>query len=307
MLILVGPEHTFKSTFCRMLLPIPLQFLRKEVNQKVNNAKAERDFVRYMGSKAIVQIDEFEGMMDMKSHSSFFKNLLSSDDMSQVDIYSSSETTLQRRAIIIATTNDVTHVLSREGSRRLWCIPTGNIDTNRMLRLKHHLLYNKLRNTLRDSYREGQYVWQFTRDQSLLRTSWNEGYAATTSLASSLCDMFPFDTTTMPEHYLKGVDITRPKTRGLKCLSTLEVSQMLQQQGVRVSAAQLKHELQRLCSMWTDTVKQDKKFSKVGYIIKGKACQTWYEPRKKYQYEYWVMPPRDMSIPFDLREEGEDE
>lgn len=304
MLILVGPEHTYKSTFCRMLLPVALQHLRKEVNSQINNAKAERDFIRYLGSRAIVQLDEFEGMMNMKTHSSFFKNLLSSDNMSQVDIYNTSETSMQRKAIIIATTNEVQHVLSREGSRRLWFIPTGTIDTAKVQYFNHHKFYNDLRQKLKEEYIKGKMVWQLTKQQSELRSNWNNSYAATSSLATIMEELWPFATTQMPEDYLDDIgSMKTPASRGTKLMRIGDIAAIIRENGYAVNLAQLKHELSRMCAAWTGTTTQDKDIKRgMSKIIKGKACQNWYEPKRCYQYEYWVMPPLSKVLSFQSYE-----
>lgn len=309
MLILVGPEHTYKSTFCRMLLPVALQSLRKEVNTQINNAKAERDFIRYLGSKAIVQLDEFEGMMSMKTHSSFFKNLLSSDNMSQVDIYNTSETQMPRKAIIIATTNEVQHVLSREGSRRLWFIPTGTIDTSKAQLFNHHKFYNDMRKTLRIEYAKSNLVWQLTKQQSAVRSSWNNAYAASSSLASIIEEIWPFLSTEMPKDYIsKDVDLRRPKERGNKLMRTTDVAAVIREYGYSVNIAQLKHELHRFCSAWTNTQVYEKEV-RIGVvkIIHGKACQGWYAERRRYQYEYWVMPPLVRGVNSGMYTQSEDD
>jgi len=289
MLILTGAENTYKSTFCKLLVPNALDMVRKEINSPITGEKNIRDFLRYFASKAFVQVDEFEAIMDINSP--FFKNLLSNNDPSFVDIYATQEHKRPRKAVIIGTTNKERLVLSPEGTRRLWFIPVGKIDTTAALKVNLHKLYNDLRVEFRSEFQQGRMPWLLSQEEINYLNFLNQDRAALSDLDIILEEVFPIDGETMPENYLDNIDAARDK--GPKTLSSMQVRAILTVHGYdRIKPAALDHALERHCGKWTDTLGGKSLSLGVRMVKKGKLLQGWVEERQRYNYARWVMPPQ---------------
>ena len=296
MLILIGAENTFKSTFFKLLLPQPLGYLRKELNMQVKGEKSIRDFVRYLGKKTIVQIDEFEGMMDQAKHGSMFKAILSGDSASMTDIYQTTEAEAKRKAIIVGTSNEMKQVLSDNGSRRMWFIRVNKIDTNRLLHLNLHKLYNDLRSEFRALYSQGIMPWLLTQDEIDLLYKMNERISAKSDLSIWISNTWPSEEA-MPVDYLKDVTSVQLDKSG-KLYTTAEVMTSLVFAGMpqhNIKLSHIERALDRYCGKYTKTLNTTiQLFKPKAVIISGKLCQG-VTPQGKYKYMKWIMPPKASS------------
>ncbi len=302
MLILVGPEHTYKTTFCHMLFPAGLtRLLRSTLTLQADGAKGQRDFARSLATTAMLQVDEFEGLMDMRKSSSFFKSLLSSDEITYTEIYSSAQTTLLRKAVIIATTNELRHILSSEGSRRLWFVPTGILNTSAMRFFNHHYFYNSLRDKLRAAIAQKKFIWRLTKEQSEIRTLLNAPLGAASNNQLALKDIFDFNTP-MPADYIpEDVDLKVPQPHyRMRLMKPTHVFSILKEYGHsgQMSLSALNNELRRLCSDWTGTTQRITKNIKgsTKRIVEGRAVQAYNAKRGDYAYAWFVMPPLHAHI-----------
>jgi len=290
MLILIGAENTYKSTFFKLLLPRPLDHLRKEMNMQVKGEKSVRDFVRNMGRKSIVQIDEFEGMMDHAKQGSLFKAIISGDSASITDIYQTSESEMRRKAIIVGTSNEMRQVLSDNGSRRMWFVKVNKINTNGMLQINLHKLYNDLREEFRIEYADGRMPWLLTQDEINQLYKMNEALSARSDLSMWIDDVWPIHGP-MPSDYLK--DVTSVQAMHGKLATTKDILQTLVFRGMRgdVKLAALERALERHCGKWTSTLNETKQLVKPkATLTNGKICQGIL-PTGKFKYAKWVMPP----------------
>ena len=293
MLILIGAENTYKSTFFKLLLPTPLAYLRKELNMQVKGEKSIRDFVRYLGKKTIVQIDEFEGMMDQAKHGAMFKAIISGDSASMVDIYQTSETESQRKAIIVGTSNEMRQVLSDNGSRRMWFVRVNKIDTTRMLHINLHKLYRDLRNEFRTLYAQGIMPWLLTQDEIDILYKMNEQVSAKSDLAIWLNNIWPADDF-MPPDYIKGINSIQNDRSG-KLYTTPEVMTALVFSGMpqqNVKLSHLERALERHCGKYTRTLGQTVQILKPRGIVSNGRLMQGALPTGKYKYQKWVMPPK---------------
>jgi len=289
MLILVGPENTYKSTFLKLLLPENLQFARKEINMEIQGEKSTRDFLRQMGKKAIIQIDEFEGFLNMAGKSSQIKNLLSSNEVTFTEIYDVSERRTLRKAIIVGTTNETKLALSDNGSRRLWFIPVGCIDTVSAAKVNLHKMYNNLREEFRQIYNQGVLPWLLTQEEVMFLNQRNQNMSASSELAILLEEFWPAIGYEMPNDYLEDVDVKRYK--GPKLMSSLEVMNYMKfkQANPKGSLPALERALERHCGQWTKSLTQDHQ-RRMAIIRKGKLCQN-ARPHGGFHYHKWIMPP----------------
>lgn len=296
MLILIGAENTYKSTFFKLLLPAPLNYLRKEMNMQVKGDKSIRDFVRYLGKKTIVQIDEFEGMMDQAKHGSMFKAIISGDSASMVDIYQTSETEAPRRAIIVGTSNEMKQTLSDNGSRRMWFIKVNKIDTTRLLHINLHKFYRDLRNEFRTLYDQGIMPWLLTQDEIDLLYKMNEQVSARSDLAIWLNTIWPIDEP-MPPDYISSIKAIQNNVTG-KLYTTPEIASTLMFSGMPQQAIKLAHlerALERHCGKYTHTLGKTVQLTSPKAMIANGRLHQSVMPNGKYKYQKWVMPPKAIT------------
>lgn len=288
-LVLVGPENTYKSTFLKLLLPDALQSARKEVNMQLSGEKSMRDFLRQMGQKAIIQVDEFEGFMDLAKKSSQIKNLLSGNEVTFTDIYETSERKVARKAVIVGTTNETRLMLSHNGTRRLWFIPVGKIDTIGATKVNLHYMYNELRKEFKQECKAGRLPWLLTQDEIDSLNQRNQYMTAQTDLSIVLEELWPAQGQFMPNDYLNNINIR--KYNGPKLMKTLEVQAYINFKGVniKVGPAALERALERHCGRWTQSLTTDQ-WRNTAVIRKGQLCQN---PRGNgsFNYHKWIMPP----------------
>lgn len=291
MLILIGAENTYKSTFFKLLLPRPLDHLRKELNMQVKGEKSVRDFIRNLGRKSIVQIDEFEGMMDHAAQGSLFKAIISGDSASITDIYQTTETQMSRKAIIVGTSNETKQVLSDNGSRRMWFIKVNKINTTGMLQINLHKLYNDLRAEFRSEYADGRMPWLLTQDEINVLYKMNESLSAKSDIAMWLEEVWP-TMDKMPKDYLKDVTSVQTDKSG-KLFNTKDVLQVLQFRGMPTSIKlpALERALERHCGRWTDSQNKTINLAKPrASLTNGRLCQGETATGKP-KYAKWLMPP----------------
>lgn len=297
MLILIGAENTYKSTFFKLLLPRPLDHLRKELNMQVKGEKSVRDFIRNLGRKSIVQIDEFEGMMDHGSQGSLFKAIISGDSASITDIYQTTETQMSRKAIIVGTSNETKQVLSDNGSRRMWFIKVNKINTAGMLQVNLHKLYNDLRNEFRREYADGRMPWLLTQDEINVLYKMNESLAAKSDISMWLDEVWPAQDK-MPDDYLSDVKSVQTDKSG-KLFNTKDILQVLQFRGMpaQIKLPALERALERHCGKWTNSHgKAIQLTAPKAMLTNGRLCQGETMTGKP-KYAKWLMPPMSGENP----------
>jgi len=284
MLILIGPENTRKSTFFKLLLPQPLWFMRKEINMAIDGAKGMRDFIRYLGRRVIVQVDEFEGLMDHAKHGAVFKAIISGNSMSLTDIYSTHETELPRKAIIVATSNERKQIFSDNGTRRMWTVQVEHIDTDAMLKINWYKFYNDLRKEFRSEIKAGRTPWLLNQNQIDSVEQQNLLVSAKSDIQLMLEECFPWDMAKIDFRDIKSVqqDITG------QLYTTREVIDYLHFKGfpsksLKMSA--LTRALERYCGDYTLTrVSPKVLIQPKATVFRGQITQG--------RFTKWVLPTR---------------
>lgn len=282
MLAFIGPENTYKTTFFKMLLPKPLSFLRKELNMPTVSDKGMRDFVRYLSKKAIVQIDEFEGFLDQKKTGPILKAIISGNNMSMTDIYQTADTQMERKAIIVATSNERRHIISANGSRRLWLCEVNKVDTMKLLKFNWHTFYNRMRVAFKLELAEGKLPWLLDFADTKATTRRNENLAAKTDLDLALEMAFG------DGDYFTSLDESL-------IMSSAEVLRTLWNYDIRPSSlAALDRALERYCSKYTAEAGRYQAYKGVGCVLeKGRlviADDGRRELRLGRTKRLWVLP-----------------
>ena len=158
--LLVGPPGGGKSSFCRILLPESLQ---KYYNDKLS-MKNENDINIAMSSYALINIDEFDGML--KSHQPILKYLLSKHDVKMRPPYGKVVERRQRFASFIATTNNSHPLTDPTGSRRFICIYTEKVEYKK--KINHDQIFAQLLHELRSGAR---YWFDDKDNQRIIRSN----------------------------------------------------------------------------------------------------------------------------------------
>ena len=123
--ILIGPQGTHKSTFCKLLLPPELREYYIDDIKLDNAEQVERMLARML----LVNIDEYNAKSEREQAK--IKRVLSEKDVQTRRMRSDQYVMLQRTASFIATTNDTQPLTDFTGNRRYICCElTGSIDTS---------------------------------------------------------------------------------------------------------------------------------------------------------------------------------
>ena len=145
--LLIGPQGSGKTTFCKRLLPGYLQIY---FNDRLS-MKSDNDIFIAMSSYALINIDEFDAMS--KSQQPILKYLLSKNDVKFRPPYGKTMEERQRFASFIATTNNRRPLVDPTGSRRFTCVYAEEIDNSGTIH------YDKLYSQLYAELQQGRRYW----------------------------------------------------------------------------------------------------------------------------------------------------
>ena len=122
--IFKGPQHIGKTFFVRHILPPELSDYRLEVGP---SERIDKDFVISLSETPLILFDEISFGSNQKNEA--FKYIVTSSKSNVRDAYARFRESRQRRASLIATTNDDYFIRESEGSRRYLAIDLqGTVD-----------------------------------------------------------------------------------------------------------------------------------------------------------------------------------
>ena len=156
--LLIGPQGSGKTTFCRRLLPEELQTY---YNDHLS-MKSENDIFIAMSSYALIDIDEFDSLS--RAQQPILKYLLSKHDVKMRPPYGKVMERRHRFASFIATTNNHRPLVDSTGSRRFICVYAKTIDNKG--RINHAQLYAQLLHELNN----GQRYWFTAKENERIMT-----------------------------------------------------------------------------------------------------------------------------------------
>lgn len=194
--ILIGPQGTHKSTFCRLLLP---PCLREYYIDDIKLDSAEQ-VERMLGRMLLVNIDEYNAKTDREQAK--IKRVLTEKNVQTRKMRSDQYVLLPRMASFIATTNELEPLYDPTGSRRyLCCEVNGIIDTSTPI--DHRAIYAQAVKELRGG---GQ--WYFSKNEEAEIERHNQNYRRQTTPETVLLSYFePAERS--KEHFMLAVDIQK--------------------------------------------------------------------------------------------------
>ena len=145
--LLIGPQGSGKTTFCRRLLP---GYLQMYYNDRLS-MKNDNDIFLAMSSYALINIDEFDAMS--KGQQPILKYLISKHDVKFRPPYGKVMEERRRFASFIATTNNRRPLVDPTGSRRFICVYADEIDNSGTIN------YNQLYAQLYTELQQGSRYW----------------------------------------------------------------------------------------------------------------------------------------------------
>ena len=145
--LLIGPQGSGKTTFCKRLLP---EYLQMYYNDRLS-MKNDNDIFIAMSGYALINIDEFDAMS--KSQQPILKYLISKHDVKFRPPYGKAMEERQRFASFIATTNNLRPLTDPTGSRRFICVYADEIDNSGIIN------YDQLYAQLYAELQQGRRYW----------------------------------------------------------------------------------------------------------------------------------------------------
>ena len=192
--LLIGPQGTRKSTFCRLLLPPELREYYIDDIKLDSAEQVERMLARML----LVNIDEYNAKTDREQAK--IKRVLTERDVQTRRMRSDQYQLLPRMASFIATTNDPQPLGDPTGSRRyLCCDVAGCIDTDSPI--DYRQLYAQAVAEL-----DAGCPWHFSKDEECAIERHNASYRAEASAESILLAHFE-PAPRKKENFLRATDI----------------------------------------------------------------------------------------------------
>ncbi len=167
MLVLTGPEYTFKSSWAEWLIP---EFMGNYVATVDIDTilSGSKDWLMFMATKAIIVINECEPLFVPK-HEQKVKSNVDSETVTYRDLYAKQLLTRPRTALIIGTTNKPHLFTGSTGTRKIWQIPVSECDSMLIKNMDLQQLYAEIYEILR--------AYKKNNPDALIQTAWGQNTA----------------------------------------------------------------------------------------------------------------------------------
>ncbi|EJX05914.1 helicase [gut metagenome] len=226
--LLVSPRQGLgKSTFCRMLLPEPLQRYFTESFDLTNPGSAEQKLATF----GLINLDEFDRLPANRMPQ--LKNLMQLERLHIRRAYKHSGEPLPRIASFIGTSNRRDLLTDRTGSRRFICVEVeGMIDCTTPIE------YEQLYAQLKHEILHGERTW-FSKEEEATIQEANEAFYRTTPAEDLLGESFAFAEPNEEGAYLLSAtqiytSLKKKNPAALQECSPAAFSKLLAQVGQRV-------------------------------------------------------------------------
>jgi len=221
MLVLTGPEYTYKSSWSEWLIP-------KHMGNYIATAEVEtaltggKEWHMFLSTKAVVVINECEPLFSPK-HEQKVKSNVDSETVTYRDPYAKHVLTRPRTALIIGTTNKAHLFTGSTGTRKIWQIPVKECDSMLVKRMDLQQLYAEIYHRLKEFKKKHpdkliQEAWEQTKEDRRVTNMLNaRRKGEDLGILGLLCERFGhfLERKFKPEEYVKrkGVSV-RPGKPG---------------------------------------------------------------------------------------------
>ena len=216
-----------KSTFCRMILPKPLQDYFTESFDLTNASGAENKLASY----GLINMDEFDRLP--VSRMPQLKNLMQMESLRIRRAYKRNAEPLPRIASFIGTSNRTDLLTDLTGSRRFICV-----EVTRQIDCTTPIEYDQLYAQLKHELESGERSWFSKEEEAAIQTA-NRAFCRVTPAEELIDSCFRFaEVGEEGAHLLSAAEIyaalKRKNPAALKDCSCTAFSRLLAQVGRRV-------------------------------------------------------------------------
>jgi len=147
MIVLIGPEYTYKSSWAEWLIP-------KHMGNYIATADVEtaiaagKEWMMFLSTKAVVVINECEPMFSPR-YEQKIKSSVDSESVTYRDPYARQVLSRPRTALIIGTTNKTNLFTGSTGTRKIWQIPVKECDSMLIKNMDLQQLYAEIYDILK--------------------------------------------------------------------------------------------------------------------------------------------------------------
>ena len=197
--IFKGSQHIGKSFFARHILPPELSDYRLEVGP---SERIDKDFIISLSETPLILFDEIS--FGPKQKSEAFKYIITSSRSNVRDAYARFRESRERRASLVATTNDDNFIRESEGSRRYLVVDLkGTVDLDQFP-LPYEGAYAQAIYLL-----DHRFQPKPTQEESLLITEHNRRYMEANDCEEAILTLLAIPCEQSPQEALSAGDIMR--------------------------------------------------------------------------------------------------
>jgi len=159
-LVLSGPQNTFKSSWARWIVPNDMGNYISSVPTNMIT-RGDLDWKVCLATKAVIIINECEPLFTPR-HEQKLKAAIDDSKVSYRDLYASAVRDRPRTALIIGTTNTDVLFTGDLGTRKVWQIPVKLCDSMLVKNINHQQLNAEILHILRKYKKE--HSWRLIQD-----------------------------------------------------------------------------------------------------------------------------------------------
>lgn len=289
--ILQGPEQTFKSTWVRQLLPLELS--KEYLIPSQARADRSSNIKELQLEAGVAQIwlkDEVEELL--RSGDAVLKNFLVQETDAYRPLYGQTPIQVPRKCIFFGTTNEPELPITDNGARRIQIIPIKQCDTTSQSDLNIVMVYKELLHEFNNTPdKDKPSLWVLSTDEISATNSINASERKADQEADILLkETYRYDQPFDLANFLnaKGnIDYRLPSYMTM----TAVIADIRLQTGTSLTMAAIKRALRRVNGQWIgkNIIKKDRWSIEYGFAkyrsVGGKVSKSG-----------WLMPPKTMDF-----------
>lgn len=292
MVILQGPEQTYKSTWVRQLLPF--EFRKYVLSSQMMNLKGSSNLKEVQLECGQCQIwvkDEVENLLS--SGDAALKNLLVQEYDNYRPLFSNRIAATPRKCIFFGTTNRTTLPITDDGSRRIQVIPVDLCDTTSQSKIPMDRFYAQFKWIFDNQPADLRHnLWTLTDTELVQTNAHNAEFRALQDADYELLELYDFDRPFSLEdfNWRWARNTKADKLPPDPCRISDIIDYIQAVTGKRPAYGQMRHALRRVCGQWTNSANRsiavDKGFTLESGQIKYKPATRSYAGKSG-----WLLPP----------------